>query len=83
MSAEHHDNTALVSLRGGNCVDNAKEIARDEYVGQRLQECSKASVFAGRRRELSGRYFVGPPFDWNGADLREIGLRGCGGSRSL
>jgi hypothetical protein len=48
VTAEHHNDTAVIALRGANGLDDTKEIARYEDVGKRLEERREASIVAGR-----------------------------------
>jgi len=72
VSAEHHDDGALASRSIGDGLNDQQEITRDEYVGQRFEECSKAAILAGRGSELAGGDFIWSPFDRNCPDLGEI-----------
>jgi hypothetical protein len=74
VAAEHHDDAAPQPVRPHNCCCYRLEISSDENVRQRAQECGKGRVVPRRRRELLCSNLVRPPLDWNGADLRQIGL---------
>jgi hypothetical protein len=75
VSAEHHDNATGLAFGGDDGVDDAQEIPRDEHIGQRFQECRKASVLSRRRREFGGSDFVGTALDRNGSHPGKVSLR--------
>ncbi|HEY5021274.1 MAG TPA: hypothetical protein VII30_02180 [Gemmatimonadaceae bacterium] len=75
MATEHDDDGAAISLCRRYRVYDAKEIARDQDVGERFEERGEAPVLAWRRRKLRGGNLVRAPLDRNGADFREIGFR--------
>src|SRR5450759_3033516 len=82
VAADHDDDRALV-LRGGcDRVHHAQEISRHDNIRQRFQEGSEAAVGPRRGCEFGGGDFIGAPFDWNGADSREIDFRDRLGSRA-
>jgi len=70
VSAEHHDDSAIVLIGRCNGVDDAQEIPRDQNVRERLEKCREATILAGRRSKFGSGYFVGPTRDRNRANFR-------------
>jgi len=76
MATQHHDNGALAACSVGDCVAHFQEVACDEDIGERLQECRKAAILSGGRSKLAGGDFVRSPLDGDGPDLGEISFLG-------
>ncbi|HJP58588.1 MAG TPA: hypothetical protein VJ865_01260 [Gemmatimonadaceae bacterium] len=76
VAAEHHDNCPFVSRSSGDRIDDAQEIARNEYVGKRFKKCGEAAILSWRRREFTGGDFIWSSLDGDCLDLGEIDLLG-------
>jgi hypothetical protein len=75
VTAEHYDHRAFLSACLGDRGDHELEVARDENVGKRFQECREAAVLQRWRGEFRSGDLVGAPLNWNGANSGEIGFR--------
>jgi hypothetical protein len=69
VAAEHHDDTALEAMRLDHRCCYRLEISGYENVGECTEKCGERRVVAGRRCKFFGANLVGPPLDWNRANL--------------
>jgi hypothetical protein len=83
VSAEHDYDRAPVARGGCQGSHDVPEITRNKDIGEGGDEGGKAAVLAGGRRKFVCRNLVRAPFDWNGANLREIGLLDISGPAIL
>ena len=58
--------------KSDRAADHPQEVARDEDVGERLEECRERRARDGGAGEFRRADLVRPAGDGNGADLREV-----------
>ena len=62
----------MLGRGGDDGVDDGPEVASDEDVRQRVEECGERTIVARGVSEFAGADLVGAPRDWNRANRGQI-----------